>query len=53
MYFSSYAVDRSQAFVRAAGFQIQSAREETLSETIDGRTTPARFLWIVAQQPVT
>jgi cyclopropane fatty-acyl-phospholipid synthase-like methyltransferase len=53
MYFSGYTVDRSQAFVRAAGFQIQSAREETLWETIDGRTTPARFLWIVAEQPVT
>jgi ubiquinone/menaquinone biosynthesis C-methylase UbiE len=52
MYFSGYAVDRSQAFVRAAGFQIQSAREETLWEATDSRTTPARFLWIVAQLPV-
>jgi cyclopropane fatty-acyl-phospholipid synthase-like methyltransferase len=53
MYFSGYPVDRSQAFVRAVGYQIQSARKETLWETIDGRPMPARFLWILAQRPVT
>jgi cyclopropane fatty-acyl-phospholipid synthase-like methyltransferase len=53
MYFSGYAVDDSQAFLRAAGFEIQSARQETIWETIDGRTTPARFLWVRAQRPLT
>jgi cyclopropane fatty-acyl-phospholipid synthase-like methyltransferase len=53
MYFSGYGVRRSQAFVSAAGLQVQSVRVETLWETTDGRTAPARFLWIVARQPVT
>lgn len=53
MYFSGYSTETSQAFVRAAGLHIQSAREETVWETIDGRTTPARFLWILAERSPT
>jgi hypothetical protein len=53
MYFSGYAVDESQVFVRTVGLDIQSARQETVWEAIEGRTTPARFLWLRAQRPVT
>ena len=51
-YFSGYDAGTNRALLEAAGFQLVTARDETLWETIGGQTRPARFFWVVAQRPI-
>jgi hypothetical protein len=52
MYFSGYAEDEGQVFLRTAGFDIQSARVHTVWEKTERGSKAARFLWTVAQRPL-
>jgi hypothetical protein len=49
-YFSGYDISTNRLFVEQAGFHILSAREETIREILDGRSSDAVFFWVVAQR---
>jgi SAM-dependent methyltransferase len=49
-YFSGYDISTNRLFVEQAGFHILSAREETIRETLHGRSSDAVFFWVVAQR---
>jgi hypothetical protein len=50
-YFSGYDTSTNRDLVERAGLQVLSAREETIRETLEGRSSDAAFFWVVAQRP--
>jgi predicted TPR repeat methyltransferase len=49
-YFSGYDTTTNRLLVEQAGFHILSARQETIRETLDGRSSDAEFFWVVARR---
>jgi SAM-dependent methyltransferase len=48
-YFSGYDPRTNRLFLEQAGFHILGAREETIRETLDSRSSDAVFFWVVAR----